>query len=69
MPRKAIKDTFAVEQIAGVEVRRAIFAGQLIPSVYEVDDDAYEEVQGGEESYGPSITKETAKSKGGKKKS
>lgn len=48
MARKALKDTFAIEQVAGVEVRRQIMAGALIPSHYQVGDGDWEEVEGGE---------------------
>jgi len=48
MPRKATKDTYGVEMLGGVEVRRQIFAGEMIPVTIEVDEGDYEEVEGGE---------------------
>lgn len=44
MARKAIKNTYGYETIGGVEVRRIIRAGKLIPPTYRVHEGAYEEV-------------------------
>lgn len=43
MARKATKDTFAIEDVGGVEVRRQVFAGDVIPSQYQVEEGSFEE--------------------------
>jgi hypothetical protein len=40
MPRKATKDTYGYEDIAGVEVRRIVRAGQNVPDHYRLEDDS-----------------------------
>lgn len=52
MPRKATKDTWGTENIAGVEVRRKVMAGDIIPAHIDLKDDEFEEVQGGETQIG-----------------
>jgi len=43
--QKATKDTFAIENVGGVEVRRKVFAGDMVPEQYEVEGGATEEVE------------------------
>jgi hypothetical protein len=41
MPKVATKDTYAIERLeGGIEVRRVVKAGDVIPSHYEVDGGA-----------------------------
>lgn len=40
MARKATKDTYAVENVGGEEVRRQVFADTMVPDHYEVEDDS-----------------------------
>jgi hypothetical protein len=54
VPRKATKDTYGIEMIGDVEVRRQVFAGDMIPVTIAVDDGDYEEVEGGETVIGAS---------------
>lgn len=44
MVRVARRDTYGLEDIGGVKVRRRIFAGRPIPTHYEVDSGAFEEM-------------------------
>jgi hypothetical protein len=44
MVRVARRDTYGLEDIGGVKVRRRIFAGRPIPSHYEVESGAFEEM-------------------------
>lgn len=44
MALRATKDTYAIEVIGGVEVRRQVKAGDIIPVNWTVDDGASEEV-------------------------
>lgn len=44
MPRRAVRDTYGIERIGNVEVRRVVKAGQLVPEHYQVDEDALETV-------------------------
>jgi hypothetical protein len=45
MPLKVTEDTFATEEIGGVEVRRKVKAGQLVPDNWSVEGGT-EEVKG-----------------------
>jgi hypothetical protein len=45
VPRKATKDTYATEDIGGTEVRRQVFAGDIVPDSYQLEDDSTEEVE------------------------
>lgn len=45
MARKATKDTYAIEEVGGVEVRRQVFAGDTVPDSYQLEDDSTEEVE------------------------
>lgn len=47
MPLKATKDTYGFENVGGVEVRRLIKAGDVVPSTYTVDDSSAVEEVGG----------------------
>lgn len=38
MPRRAIRDTYAVEDVYGVPVRRLVKAGAVVPARWDVDD-------------------------------
>jgi hypothetical protein len=44
MVRVARRDTYGLEDIGGVKVRRRIFAGRPIPSHYEVESGAFEDM-------------------------
>ena len=44
MVRVARRDTYGLEDIGGVKVRRRIFAGRPIPSHYEVESGAFDEL-------------------------
>jgi len=44
--RKALKNTFGYENVGGVEVRRLVRAGRLIPDAYRVEEGEYEHVAG-----------------------
>jgi hypothetical protein len=37
MPRKAIRDSIAIDATSGVEIRRGIFAGQMVPDEWDAD--------------------------------
>jgi hypothetical protein len=66
MPRKATKDTYGIENVGGVEVRRQYFAGDIVPAAIVVDDGDVEEVEGGETVFGadaPSPPKKRQSSK------
>lgn len=41
MPRKAIKNTYGFEEMAGTRVRRRVVAGQRIPDHYEVPEGTF----------------------------
>jgi len=43
--RKATKDTYATENVGGVEVRRHVFAGDVVPEQYDIEDGAVEEFE------------------------
>lgn len=45
MARKATKDTFATETVGGVEVRRRVFAGDVVPEQYDVEGGSVEEFE------------------------
>jgi hypothetical protein len=47
MARVATKNTYGIETIGGVEVRRLVKAGDPVPDHYEVDGDAVREVDQG----------------------
>jgi hypothetical protein len=47
MALRAIKDTFAQEPIYGVEVRRVVKAGSIVPGHYIIDPKDVEEVAQG----------------------
>jgi hypothetical protein len=53
MARKATKDTYAIDSSSGVEIRRRVFAGQVVPNAYQLEEGSYEEVEGGLTSVGP----------------
>jgi hypothetical protein len=40
MALRATRDTYGYEDMGGVEVRRQVFAGQLIPEHYRLERDA-----------------------------
>lgn len=42
MPRKATRNTFGFENVAGVDVRRRVVAGKPIPDHYRVEEGTYE---------------------------
>lgn len=56
MARKAIKDTYGYETMAGTRVRRRVVAGQRIPDHYEIEDGTFT----GEVSTGVRVIGETA---------
>jgi hypothetical protein len=37
MPRKAIRDSVVIDATSGVEIRRGIFAGQMVPDEWDAD--------------------------------
>lgn len=43
MVRVARRDTYGIEDIGGVPVRRRVFTGQPIPDHYDVESDAFED--------------------------
>jgi hypothetical protein len=47
MARRAIRDTYGIERVGNVEIRRIVKAGQDVPAHYEVDEDALEEFDRG----------------------
>lgn len=47
MARRATKDTYGIDSVGGVEVRRLVFAGQMVPPGLQVEEGSYEEVEGG----------------------
>lgn len=47
-----LKDTYAIDASSGVELRRRVFAGQVVPDVYQLEEGSYVESQGGVTSYG-----------------
>lgn len=46
MARRATKDTFGIERVGDVEIRRRVVAGQIVPDQLEVDEGDLEDVQG-----------------------
>jgi hypothetical protein len=47
MALKATKDTYGFENVGGVEVRRLVKAGDVVPSTYRIEDSsATEEITG-----------------------
>ena len=53
MALKATKDTYGVETVYGIEVRRLIKAGQMIPATIEAPKGSYEEVAGRDDLRAP----------------
>lgn len=49
MARKAIRNTYGFETVAGVEVRRLVIAGSEVPEHYRVDEGALESGESPEE--------------------
>lgn len=52
MARKAIKNTYGIDVQGGVEIRRKVVAGQVVPNSYQLEEGTYEEVTSGVQTYG-----------------